>query len=84
MFFERKTKRILFSESKKKTKDFFCFKNSGFSVLRKEKEKKRKIFTKPNKQVVCWFTEKKILRNAQPQGHMLCYDISCEEYMIRE
>ena len=60
---------------------------------------KKKNFTKPNKQVVCWFTKKKILvhvrgrvlnprpriqmGNAQPQSHMLCCDISCEEYMIR-
>ena len=88
---------ILFSERRKK-KGFFCFKNFVFSVLRKKK-KMKKIFTKPNKQVVCWFTEKKILvhvrgrvlnprpsiqiGNAQPQSHMLCCDISCEEYMIR-
>ena len=90
---KKKKERILFL---KKKKDFFCFKNFVFSVLRK----KKKIFTKPNKQVVCWFTKKKIIvlvrgrvlnprpsiqmGNAQPQSRMLCCDISCKEYMIRE
>ena len=60
----QKKKGFCFLEGKKK--DFFCFKNSVVSVS--GKKKKKKIFTKPNKQVVCWFTKKEILVQGTRKG----------------
>ena len=62
--FSKKKKGFYFLKGKKK--DFFCFKNSVVSISGEKKEKK--IFTKPNKQVVCWFTKKEILVQSTRKG----------------
>ena len=55
-------KRILFSERRKK-KISFVLRILLFLFLEKKNN-----FTKPNKQVVCWFTKKEILVQSTRKG----------------